>query len=132
MLGAAGWMLAAGLSVAGTSTVAAALARSGADRAAQGAALHVVNIGITAALVVTAVTFGGWLVLFSRDARRVGIVGRGLSLAGIVVGALAAASAFYGFPVGLLLTIPYLLILGAALLRSAKAPVAAVRTFSAV
>jgi hypothetical protein len=118
IVGAVGWLSATATGIAGYSTVAAFLAESGADEGAQKAALHMVNVMVEAGLALSAIGVVAWLAWLSVSARRAGLIGGVLSVAGLVVAALTAGTTLVGFPIALLLLIPYLPCLGVRLIRT--------------
>ena len=120
VLGAAGWLVAAAVSLAGFSTVAAGIADSGADEAAQRAALDVVWVVLTAGLELASIGLAGWLAMISTVGRRAGLVGRPLAAAGLLVALVMLVTSLVVVPAGLLLLIPYLTFLGVRLLRRAR------------
>lgn len=126
-----GWLLAAAMGLAGYSTVAAFMAESGADEGAQKAALHMVNVTIEAFLALAAVGVAGWLVSLSIVGRRLGMIGPVLSVAGLVVAGAGLITTLIGFPLGLLLLIPYLPFLGVRLLRDGGAQIAVIQEVAA-
>jgi hypothetical protein len=125
LVGATGWLFAGAASLAQFSTVTAAIADTGADAAAQRAALHVVSVVLTVGLELASLALSVWLTMFSIFGLRAGVVGRPLAVAGVGVAAVVAATALVMVPAGLLLLIPYLPCLGVRLMRGAPVRVAA-------
>jgi hypothetical protein len=121
VVGASGWLFAGATSLAGYSTVAAAIADTAADQAAQRAAVHVVWVVLTAGVELASIGLPAWLLLVSTVGRRAGVVGRPLAVAGLVIAVVIVGTSLVAFPAGLLLLIPYLLGLGIRLLRRARA-----------
>jgi hypothetical protein len=129
VVGAAGWLFAGAMALAGYSTVAAGIADSGAEEPAQRAALNMAWLVLTAGLELASIALALWLGLVSTVGRRAGVVGRPLAWAGFVVAVAMVATAAFVVPFGMLLLIPYLLGLGIRLVRRGRA---APRVVSAV
>lgn len=118
VVAAGGWLLAGGLSVGLTSSVARAMGDIGADVLTERVGLHAGNVVLTGVLAAVAVASAGWLLGVAGPGRGAGVIGRPVA----VVAALAAAAMVvpqlvWSQPFGVMATAPGLLAVGVAILR---------------
>lgn len=116
-----GWLLMAGLSVGGSSSVARAMGDIGADLPTMQAALHMGAVMVAGVLAMVATAMAGWLLGLARWGRRAGVIGRPTAVVALVAAvACLVPQLIWSQPFGVLATIPALFVLGVALLRRAR------------
>lgn len=115
IISAAGWLLTAGLSLAGYSPIALNLAETGADATAQRAAIQLSGVVVTGAVSLAAIALTGWLLGLGVLGRRHGLIGWPLAAASALLAlACVLSAALASSPYAVLGLIPYLLVLAGA------------------
>ncbi|KQO99674.1 hypothetical protein [Leifsonia sp. Leaf264] len=121
IISGAGWFFAAAVGAALRSSVGAALAETGADQVMQRAVIQGVNIMVTAGLMLAVIAFGGWLIGFIVLGKRGALIGWPLVIvSALMLCAVLSAALPTVPPLGVLLLIPFLLVLGIAFLTKAR------------
>ncbi len=95
------------------------IAGSGADPAAQSAVVQGLFVIPQTFATLSGVAFAGWLIL-AAVAGRGGLLPRWMTVTNVLVAAIGFVALYVGFPLGLLLSIPYFAVLGVWALRTSR------------